>query len=100
MDRKLIWTEKASSDIEAIAPRSRIRIWYSAEGANESNEMRSSLSSLVSQPALSAAERGVFYENDRPTKNALEKKWIDNTREKLGNPSDLELLQKTFERMK
>ena len=43
---------------------------------------------------------GVFYESDRPTKNALEKKWIDNTREKLGNASDLELLQKTFDRMK
>jgi len=43
---------------------------------------------------------GVFYESDRPTKNALEKKWIDKTREKLGNPSDLQLLQKTFDRMK
>ena len=42
----------------------------------------------------------VFYESDRPTKNALEKKWIDTTREKLGNPSDLQLLQKTFDRMK
>jgi hypothetical protein len=27
-------------------------------------------------------------------------KWIDNTREKVGNASDLELLQKTFDRMK
>lgn len=27
-------------------------------------------------------------------------KWIDQTREKLGNPSDLDLLQKTFDRMK
>jgi len=26
--------------------------------------------------------------------------WIDNTREKLGNPTDLQLLQKTFDRMK
>src|SRR5213593_2762131 len=43
---------------------------------------------------------GVFYQSDRPTKNALEKKWIDNTREKVGNASDLELLQKTFDRMK
>ncbi len=43
---------------------------------------------------------GVFYQNDRPTKNALEKKWIDTTREKLGQPSDLQLLQKTFDRMK
>jgi len=43
---------------------------------------------------------GVFYQNDRPTKNALEKKWIDNSREKVGNASDLELLQKTFDRMK
>ena len=25
---------------------------------------------------------------------------IDSTREKLGNPSDLQLLQKTFDRMK
>lgn len=43
---------------------------------------------------------GVFYETDRPTKNALEKKWVEATRSKLGEPSDLELLQKTFDRMK
>src|SRR5437773_549085 len=43
---------------------------------------------------------GVFYETDRPTKNALEKKWIETTREKTGNASDLEILQKTFDRMK
>ena len=43
---------------------------------------------------------GVFYETDRPTKNSLEKKWIENTREKIGNASDLEVLQKTFDRMK
>jgi 2-oxoglutarate/2-oxoacid ferredoxin oxidoreductase subunit beta len=42
----------------------------------------------------------VFYESDRSTKNALEKKWIDQSREKVGNASDLDLLQKTFERMK
>ena len=43
---------------------------------------------------------GVFYENDRPTKNALEKKWVDSTREKLGHASDVQILQKTFDRMK
>ena len=43
---------------------------------------------------------GVFYQNDRPTKNALEKKWVDSTRAKLGQPTDLQLLQKTFDRMK
>ena len=43
---------------------------------------------------------GVFYQSDRPTKNALEKKWIEGSREKTGNASDLELLQKTFDRMK
>ena len=32
--------------------------------------------------------------------NALEKKWVDSMREKLGQPSDVALLQKTFERMK
>ena len=40
---------------------------------------------------------GVFYESDRPKKNA-EKKWIDQTREKLGHPSDLQLLQKDLRR--
>jgi len=43
---------------------------------------------------------GVFYQSDRPTKYALEKKWIESSREKTGNASDLELLQKTFDRMK
>ena len=43
---------------------------------------------------------GVFYESDRPTKNALEKKWIESSRERVGNASDLDLLQKTFDRMK
>src|SRR2546422_4092096 len=43
---------------------------------------------------------GVFYQNDRPTKNALEKKWIESSREKTGQATDLELLQKTFDRMK
>src|SRR6266850_2203608 len=43
---------------------------------------------------------GVFYETDRPTKNVLEKKWIETTREKNGNASDLEILQKTFDRIK
>jgi 2-oxoglutarate ferredoxin oxidoreductase subunit beta len=43
---------------------------------------------------------GVYFENDRPTKNAFERKWIETTRAKLGAPTDLEVLQKTFDRMK
>jgi 2-oxoglutarate ferredoxin oxidoreductase subunit beta len=43
---------------------------------------------------------GVFFESDRPSKNALERKWIETTRRKLGDPSDLELLQTTFARMR
>jgi len=43
---------------------------------------------------------GVFYQVKRPTKNDLEQKWIDASREKAGNASDLDLLQKTFDRMK
>ena len=43
---------------------------------------------------------GVFYEIDRPTKNALEQKWIESTRAKLNHASDVEILQKTFDRMK
>jgi 2-oxoglutarate ferredoxin oxidoreductase subunit beta len=43
---------------------------------------------------------GVFYEVDRPTKNTLEQKWIDSSREKAGHATDVELLQRTFNRMK
>jgi 2-oxoglutarate ferredoxin oxidoreductase subunit beta len=43
---------------------------------------------------------GVFFENDRPTKNTLEKKWTDTTRARLNGASDLDLLQKSFDRLK
>ena len=43
---------------------------------------------------------GVFYESDRPTKNTLEKKWIESSRAKVNGAGDLDLLQKTFDRMK
>jgi 2-oxoglutarate ferredoxin oxidoreductase subunit beta len=43
---------------------------------------------------------GVFYQNGRRTRNALEKKWIETSREKVGNASDAEILQKTFDWMK
>jgi 2-oxoglutarate ferredoxin oxidoreductase subunit beta len=43
---------------------------------------------------------GVFYQSDRPSKNALEKKWIDSRREKIGQASDVEILQRTVDRMK
>jgi 2-oxoglutarate/2-oxoacid ferredoxin oxidoreductase subunit beta len=43
---------------------------------------------------------GVFYEIDRPTKNALERKWIESSRAKLNGASDLQILQTTFDRMK
>ena len=43
---------------------------------------------------------GVFYEVDRPTKNTLERKWIDASREKAGHATDIEILQRTFNRMK
>ncbi|MBV8101039.1 MAG: pyruvate ferredoxin oxidoreductase [Verrucomicrobia bacterium] len=43
---------------------------------------------------------GVFYEIDRPTKNALEQKWVESSRAKLNHAGDLEILQKTFDRLK
>ncbi|MBV9732679.1 MAG: pyruvate ferredoxin oxidoreductase [Verrucomicrobia bacterium] len=43
---------------------------------------------------------GVFYDIDRPTKNALERKWVESSRAKLNHASDVEILQKTFDRMK
>jgi hypothetical protein len=59
-----------------------------------------SAQSLNTQLSTINRFRGVFYQSDRPTKNALEKKWIESSREKTGNATDLELLQKTFDRMK
>lgn len=43
---------------------------------------------------------GVFYDNDRPTKNVLEQKWIDDTKAKMPGVTDRETLQKRFDMMK
>jgi 2-oxoglutarate ferredoxin oxidoreductase subunit beta len=43
---------------------------------------------------------GVFYEVERPTKNALEQKWIDDTQAKLGGVSQKDILRKRFETMR
>jgi 2-oxoglutarate/2-oxoacid ferredoxin oxidoreductase subunit beta len=43
---------------------------------------------------------GVFYDNPRPTKNALEAKLVAKAREKVAGKSDLEILQSTFARMR
>lgn len=43
---------------------------------------------------------GVYYEVDRPTKNALEQKWIDDTQAKLAGVSQKDILRKRFETMR
>ncbi len=43
---------------------------------------------------------GVFYETDRPTKNQLEQRWIEETRERTGGASAAELLAQRFASMK
>ena len=43
---------------------------------------------------------GVFYDVDRPTKNALEQKWIDDTQAKLAGMSQRDILRKRFETMR
>ncbi|MCB1236837.1 MAG: pyruvate ferredoxin oxidoreductase [Verrucomicrobiae bacterium] len=43
---------------------------------------------------------GVYLEVDRPTKNQLEQKWIDSSREKTKNASAKDLLSKRFAMMK
>lgn len=42
---------------------------------------------------------GVFYEEKRPTKNALEADLVKKSKERAKNASDLELLERTFQRM-
>ena len=43
---------------------------------------------------------GVFYQETRPTKNALEQKWIDDTQAKLVGVSQKDILRKRFETMR
>jgi 2-oxoglutarate ferredoxin oxidoreductase subunit beta len=43
---------------------------------------------------------GVYYEVDRPTKNAMEQKWIDDTQSKLAGTSQKDLLKKRLEMMR
>ncbi|MCL4144086.1 UNVERIFIED_CONTAM: hypothetical protein GTU68_051416 [Idotea baltica] len=43
---------------------------------------------------------GVFYETDRPTKNQLEQKWIDSSKEKVGDATAKDLIGSRFSSMK
>ena len=43
---------------------------------------------------------GIFYKNNRPTKNKLEAEIITNSRAKVKDLADWQILQKTFDRMK
>lgn len=43
---------------------------------------------------------GVFYQVERPTKNALEQKWISDTQAKLGGMSQKDILRKRLEVMR
>ena len=43
---------------------------------------------------------GVFYQNERPTKNALEQTWIDSSREKTAGADARTLLEERFALMK
>lgn len=49
---------------------------------------------------LAPGKFGVFYQVKRPTKNASEQKWIDDTQAKLGGTSQKDLLRKRFEAMR
>ena len=43
---------------------------------------------------------GVYYEVDRPSKNVLEQKWIDDSRAAVAGKSDRDLLQARLNQMK
>ncbi len=43
---------------------------------------------------------GVYYETDRPTKNKLEQRWIDDMQSKVGDASTADLLKQRFSAMK
>ena len=49
---------------------------------------------------LAPGKFGVYYQVNRPTKNALEQKWIDDTQSKLGGASQKDVLKKRFETMR
>ena len=49
---------------------------------------------------LSPGKFGVYYQVNRPTKNAMEQKWIDDTQAKLGGASQKDMLKKRLEAMR
>jgi len=68
------------------------------------DEQRHDVTDEVAAYRLAQAEFpgwfGVFYEVQRPTKNELERRIVDEAKAKTKGASDLELLQKTFDRLK
>lgn len=49
---------------------------------------------------LTPGKFGVYYKVDRPTKNALEQKWIDDTQSKMGTMTPKDVLKKRLETMR
>ncbi len=82
----------------------RLSTWLKNDGTPEDAQRHDPTDEIAAFKLASEAwpgKFGVYYENKaRATKNALEQKLIANTREKTKNASDLELLSKTFARMR
>ncbi|MEI6535850.1 MAG: thiamine pyrophosphate-dependent enzyme [Verrucomicrobiaceae bacterium] len=49
---------------------------------------------------LAPGKFGVYYQVNRPTKNVMEQKWIDDTQAKIGGASHKDMLKKRFEAMR
>ncbi|MEZ0390207.1 MAG: pyruvate ferredoxin oxidoreductase, partial [Verrucomicrobium sp.] len=49
---------------------------------------------------LAPGKFGVYYQVQRPTKNALEQKWVAETQAKLDGATQKSLLKKRFESMR
>src|SRR5437763_13857263 len=77
-ESSFLWSAKRCMSTRFFTARDTI-----AAGRNDCNRLLMlCVSSTTQLSTINVSLLGVFYQSDRPTKNTLEKKWIESSREK------------------
>tara|TARA_R110002096_G_scaffold332034_2_gene526082 strand:- start:2292 stop:3212 length:921 start_codon:yes stop_codon:yes gene_type:complete len=74
--------------------------WDGSEEDKERHDVTDESSAYQLAAVQYPGKFGVFYETDRPTKNQLEQRWIDSSKEKVGDATTTDLLSARFSSMK
>jgi len=76
------------------------KLWDNSPEDEERHDVTDEAAAIKIANLDAPGKFGVFYQVERPTKNTLEQKWIDNSQEAAKGASPAEMLKKRFALMK